>query len=643
MQKSHIRNTILGLLIIVGLNSVTAQIRKLDTSDDKLQRIEALDLYGYKPTLTPVGKETPTNEFNFEYRFNDINMLLSLDGAMRKAQRDALNRWLGKQENVFKDEINKILGTNYNNFKDAQKELLKRRETKLIAVNVNQISKSYKDLGAKFNEEQEAETLRLYALKNYSASRNPKLGDVIIDGRTVKDIINARTRPLQLSEEKRVTSQLITKFSNKEYESAKNIHWANGVYGLQFDNNFISGYVQNHISIYNGKSQFDKVILMAAYLNTYVYNGPVIYPNSFQIPSFYSPTSLLDKGKAVSAPRFKIEELVFSPNYIENTFGACMNGFSPGPNCAGQRQYLIEMKDRIISEHQNSLLKFGEALGNKLFGSQWRNTNSIKWLDELNLTNLDMVNKTKSYLTKYNDAPDALNFAREALRTFGEGGKVDYDNEIIKDKSFIGTKADCVLSSLLSSGNKTFQNTINAFTNNNSKFKLKFTTYFKTNDSADARTGFPENKDSVITIKFNLANTSRSQAIDLATVLIHEGIHAELHRIKISNNAGPKPLSASLYDRYLRLWELYSYKETNNLIASASQHYLMAESYIVYIAAGLRKFDNNTHPVENYMSYAWRGLEEAGIRANILTKDQRDKNYRLSAVISTDSNKNPCD
>lgn len=186
MQKSHIRNTILGLLIIVGLNSVTAQIRKLDTSDDKLQRIEALDLYGYKPTLTPVGKETPTNEFNFEYRFNDINMLLSLDGAMRKAQRDALNRWLGKQENVFKDEINKILGTNYNNFKDAQKELLKRRETKLIAVNVNQISKSYKDLGAKFNEEQEAETLRLYALKNYSASRNPKLGDVIIDGSTLR-------------------------------------------------------------------------------------------------------------------------------------------------------------------------------------------------------------------------------------------------------------------------------------------------------------------------------------------------------------------------------------------------------------------------------------------------------------------------
>lgn len=53
-----------------------------------------------------------------------------------------------------------------------------------------------------------------------------------------------------------------------------------------------------------------------------------------------------------------------------------------------------------------------------------------------------------------------------------DDGEVDFKNEIIKDPSFIGTKAECVLDELISSGNNLFRKTSEAFTNGKSKYKI---------------------------------------------------------------------------------------------------------------------------------------------------------------------------
>lgn len=117
---------------------------------------------------------------------------------------------------------------------------------------------------------------------------------------------------------------------------------------------------------------------------------------------------------------------------------------------------------------------------------------------------------------------------------------MNFENEIIKDPSFIGTKADCVLNTLISTNNNLFKKTSQAFTGNRSKFKIKFITYRETTDVAD--------ENGIIEIRFNMAQVSNSNAIDLARIIFHETIHAELHRIKLTNNAGPNPLPQAQYN-----------------------------------------------------------------------------------------------
>ncbi|GAB1858719.1 hypothetical protein MHTCC0001_35590 [Flavobacteriaceae bacterium MHTCC 0001] len=244
------------------------------------------------------------------------------------------------------------------------------------------------------------------------------------------------------------------------------------------------------------------------------------------------------------------------------------------------------------------------------------------------------------------------NFAKLALETLMDDGEADFENKLVKDKSFIGTKADCVLNALINSGNNLFKKTVQAFTEGKSKFGLRFTAYNNSNDAADARTGLP-GSDNIITVKVNLAvANSATSALELASMILHESIHAELHRIKLSNNSAPNSLPSSIYNWYVKMWSYYQAINDSkfddplkvlNQTATDSQHNLMAFRYITPIANGLREFDDNTHPLDNYKYLAAQGLLFYVKQNGYIKKDELNRLNQLSKTITNDTHKNPCD
>ncbi|MBN4048447.1 hypothetical protein JYU17_00575, partial [Flavobacteriaceae bacterium AH-315-O20] len=269
------------------------------------------------------------------------------------------------------------------------------------------------------------------------------------------------------------------------------------------------------------------------------------------------------------------------------------------------------------------------------------NSAQLSWLSDL--SNFEKVAAIKAFL-KQNTNKEAKDFVRASIETMMDGGEADFNNEILKDKSFIGTKADCVLNALISKGNNIFKKTSQAFTGGRSKFKLKFTTYNDPADQADARTGIPESGSTIITVKFNLFVMQSNYSIDLAGTILHETIHAELHRIKLSNNAEPNSLPADQYNWYLDLWTFHegSYEDENG-IATEAEHDFMSNYFINPIASGLREFDDNTHPLENYKFYAWEGLQDYGKRNGFITQTELSNLAQLSKTVRDDIHTNPCD
>ena len=120
----------------------------------------------------------------------------------------------------------------------------------------------------------------------------------------------------------------------------------------------------------------------------------------------------------------------------------------------------------------------------------------------------------------------------------------------------MSTKEHCVLQELINSNNNLIKRVSNQFTQNKSQFKLKFTTYNNPNDSAHMRTGPDPNHPSIILIRLNLSQAN-GKAIDLASSILHEAIHAELHRIYLSNNESPYSYPPQQYNWLVELYKTY--------------------------------------------------------------------------------------
>lgn len=242
----------------------------------------------------------------------------------------------------------------------------------------------------------------------------------------------------------------------------------------------------------------------------------------------------------------------------------------------------------------------------------------------------------------HKDEEGTDDFSDAASNVFEDHGEVDFDNKILKDSSFVGTKMDCVLEELISTGNNLFKQTSEAFTGNNSKYNILFTTYNSTlNNHKNAQTPLPDSS-GIIEIQFNLSSGIQNEdAVIIAETTLHETIHAELHRIKLSNNAGPNPLPSNRYKWYLDLWNALDAGEST-FGASNAEHYFMAYFLINPIATGVREFDNNSHNIDNYKYFAWGGLEKFGKKGGYITQEELDDLQELSEIVLSDNNFSPC-
>lgn len=253
--------------------------------------------------------------------------------------------------------------------------------------------------------------------------------------------------------------------------------------------------------------------------------------------------------------------------------------------------------------------------------------------------NTSTLQQFKNYINA-NGCGGNEGFLNEAVDALVEGGEVDLDNEIIKDATFVDTKADCVLSNLIQQ-NGYFKNVMNAFTDDNSEFKIKFKVgeLDSNNSGGDGQASKPDANNIVtITLVPDLLNKN---ALEIAGVILHEGVHAQLHRMLASDNKAKYNLSDADFEwlkDLIKFWEGES-----EFPLSSAQHDFMSVRYVDPIAKSVRNFDSNTHPLENYMRFGWDGLYDFGRNRGLIDRAQLNEYITLAEIPKNDNHKTSCD
>jgi hypothetical protein len=320
-------------------------------------------------------------------------------------------------------------------------------------------------------------------------------------------------------------------------------------------------------------------------------------------------------------------------NSSSNVFSQCLADGGSFEECNSDSTFLIVLIEDCVNDPDDND-------GIELTTEQ---------LDVLNGLDPVQIEAINHYLDDNSCSPEAQSFLALAIDALADNdgdelpdGEVDFENEVIKDPSFIGTKADCVLKELITSGNNIFKTVSEAFTNDRSEYRLYFTVG-NVQGGGVASTSLPFD-DGIIRIKFSPLYVNSMSAIVTAKDILHEIIHAELHRIYINGNQGPNPLPQAQYNWYASMWEFYQYNNNGqNTVASEAEHTYMARYLIDNIASGLREFDNNAQPLLNYKGFAWEGLEDVGINASYITAANFQAFVALKSTVENDNNENNCD
>ncbi len=206
----------------------------------------------------------------------------------------------------------------------------------------------------------------------------------------------------------------------------------------------------------------------------------------------------------------------------------------------------------------------------------------------------------------------------------------NYDENVFND---LTGKADCVYQKLKWKNGDLFKKTIAKFIDD-PKYNLTFQNgNCPRND--EACTDVNDVNNIVITIE----NTTQN-SLGIAAQMLHEGIHAEMHRYVSRYKSGVEPNNRS---RLLQLYAYYKgFSETVNNPAyrwlDDAHHVYMIENYVKPIASAIREMDDKKYSLEHYMSFGWDGLRDAGYDTNRLTESQNTINQNLRKVVNGNFN-----
>jgi len=212
-------------------------------------------------------------------------------------------------------------------------------------------------------------------------------------------------------------------------------------------------------------------------------------------------------------------------------------------------------------------------------------------------------------------------------------GELIVDFLIIKDPSFVGSKADCVYEKLKKADGDLFKSTIGKFIDD-PKYGLTFKIGNCTNTNEACTDGSQIGTTGALSI---IIENTRANSINTAAMLLHEGIHAELFRfVDQAHNGFVDP-----NDRP-RLFELYKYYKTDlTTMDNNAQHVYMLENYVKPIARAIREIDNNRYSIDYYMGFGWDGLREYDYYGTLSNTDS-DRFYRLQNIVVNNTDFNNC-
>ncbi|MCV6630417.1 MAG: hypothetical protein OIF50_11245 [Flavobacteriaceae bacterium] len=142
-------------------------------------------------------------------------------------------------------------------------------------------------------------------------------------------------------------------------------------------------------------------------------------------------------------------------------------------------------------------------------------------------------------------------------------------------------------------------------------------------DTDEACTNGTDPKNIVITLE-----NVKQHSLGIAAAILHEGLHAELHRYVDQAHNGSVPKRRG---RILQLYAYYkgwsdTYNDEDYNWKNDADHVYFIENYVVRIAKAVRSVHNNKYPLDYYMAYGWDGLRKTGYDIKKLDKD-KDKYY----------------
>jgi hypothetical protein len=202
------------------------------------------------------------------------------------------------------------------------------------------------------------------------------------------------------------------------------------------------------------------------------------------------------------------------------------------------------------------------------------------------------------------------------------------DDELVLEDNIINNltgKAKCVYDKLDSSnGNNLFKETIGAFIDDPEyNVTLEIGNCVTTDDACT-------NPSDVNDIVITLEDVNQS-SLEIAALILHEGIHAELYRYVSRFTSGEDPNNRA------RLFQLYKFYKEQEMGMGNIQHVYMTEKYINPIANTLRSLDGNKYPLDYYKSFAWDGLREWDAN-NLLSMEMDNDYYSYRNTVLDNSN-----
>jgi len=241
-----------------------------------------------------------------------------------------------------------------------------------------------------------------------------------------------------------------------------------------------------------------------------------------------------------------------------------------------------------------------------------------------NTGNTAFAEEALNYLYSNENSQDAKVFVALASKSSCNGGTVDFDDNVILSKKFKdNAKLKCVYDKLAGDNSALFKDTVGAFIDNPNVNLILTIGDCQGAAGACTQDQYVE-ETGIITIKIKNINET---PIEIAQMIIHEAIHAELAKYVLERDS-----TVDTNDKP-RLFELYKFYRESGVPEKHIDHPYMALNYITPIASALRQFDNNKYPIDYYKSLAWIGLEDFDVNAVLTDPLINTYSQYLSTII----------